>query len=302
MSDVCETSLTGRAHRTARPRENTLARMIINYTDRVTMLMHDIVSRVPELSFIDTADLLVFARAGRSEAEGAFATCHCLSLPPSEPGYYFWRERCTGKLTRRSEWFVTKSPVVTVGNRQIKYLVSIVLPRFCDQTLGQSRKERLYGDATGSWIAKLDTIVHELYHIDPNQNGIRRLCRHDGSHSANCHSPAFFQQVTRMVRTYLDSRPDPEVFDFLRYDFAALEIRYSGVVARCFRTFPSYPHRFVERLAVQPHCDGELADVAVVPIRIGQQPTCYTDADLYVRQFVRDTRDRRIRKRQVRAA
>ena len=56
-------------------------------------LMQDIVSRVPALSFIDVADVLVFARPGRTSAEGAFATCHCLSLPPSEPGYYFWRDR-----------------------------------------------------------------------------------------------------------------------------------------------------------------------------------------------------------------
>ena len=86
---------------------------MINYTDRLTLLMRDIVSRVPTLSFIDPDDVLLFARAGRTDAEGAFATCHCLSLPPSEPGYYFWRDRDTGRITRRSEWFVTKSPTVT---------------------------------------------------------------------------------------------------------------------------------------------------------------------------------------------
>ena len=68
---------------------------MINYTDRLTLLMQDIVARVPTLSFIDIADVLVFARSGRSNAEGAFATCHCLTLPPSEPGYYFWRDRAT---------------------------------------------------------------------------------------------------------------------------------------------------------------------------------------------------------------
>ena len=57
----------------------------------------------------------MFGRFGRSDAEGAFATCHCLTLPESEPGYYFWRDRSTGQLTRRSEWFVTKTPVVRVG-------------------------------------------------------------------------------------------------------------------------------------------------------------------------------------------
>src|SRR6476646_9867183 len=155
---------------------------MINYTERLTLLMEDVVARVPTLSFIDMADVLVFARAGRSNAEGAFATCHCLSLPPSEPGYYFWRDRETGRITRRSEWFVTKSPIVTMCGRPVKYLISFSLPRFCDQSLDRSRKERFYRRASDAWIAKLDTMIHELYHIDPEQNGIRRIERSDGTY------------------------------------------------------------------------------------------------------------------------
>ena len=75
---------------------------MINYTEHLTVLMHDIVSRVPTLSFIDIRDVLVFARFGRSHAEGAFATCHCLSLPASEPGHYFWRDRASGRITREA--------------------------------------------------------------------------------------------------------------------------------------------------------------------------------------------------------
>src|SRR5688500_13285026 len=114
---------------------------MINYTDRLHALMTDIVARVPTLSFIDMNKVLVFARAGRTQAEGAFATCHCLSLPPSEPGYYFWRDRTSGTVTRRSEWFVTKSPSLHVGTQSIDYMISFTLPRFCDQTLARSRKQ-----------------------------------------------------------------------------------------------------------------------------------------------------------------
>ena len=113
---------------------------MMNYTDRLTVLMQDVVSRVPALSFIDMGDVLVFARAGRSNAEGAFATCHCLTLPASEPGYYFWRDRSTSELTRRSEWFVTKSPAVTVGemNRPARFCSAAVL----------SPKRRAYQNST----------------------------------------------------------------------------------------------------------------------------------------------------------
>src|SRR5688572_29633300 len=188
---------------------------MINYTERISLLMDDIVARVPTLSFIDMSKVLVFARAGRTTAEGAYATCHCVCLPASEPGYYFWRDRGTGALTRRSEWFVTKSPVVTIGTNPVDYMVSFALPRFCDQRLSRSRKEVHY-QGEPNWIAKLDTIVHELFHIDPERPGIRRMERADGTYSANCHGQRFFETVVGMVRQYLDSSPDPEVYDFLK--------------------------------------------------------------------------------------
>jgi hypothetical protein len=274
---------------------------MLNYTDRLTMLMEDVVRRVPTLSFINIADVLVFARSGRSTAEGAFATCHCLSLPPSEPGYYFWRDRTTHKLTRRSEWFVTKSPLVTVGGREIKYMLSFTLPRFCDQSLDRSRKERFYPGAE-PWTAKLDTVIHELYHIDPQLAGIRRIEREDGTYSANCHGHRFFEQVSEMVHTYLASKPDPVVYDFLRDDFAGLESRYGGIVGTTFRTFPSFPQRYVERLADQMPCESDGEGVRVEPLRIAHQPTRYTQDDLHIRQFMKDTSRRLIRKGQYRAA
>ena len=88
---------------------------MINYTAHVHRLMADIVSRVPALSQIDVAGVLVFARLGRASTHGAYATCHSLMVPDTEPGYYFWRDRRTGHLTRRSEWFVTRSPQVRIG-------------------------------------------------------------------------------------------------------------------------------------------------------------------------------------------
>ena len=274
---------------------------MINYTERLTLLMQDVVSRVPALSFIDMSDVLVFARSGRSNAEGAFATCHCLSLPASEPGYYFWRDRSTRALTRRSEWFVTKSPVVTLGTRDVKYMLSFALPRFPDQSLDRSRKERFYPGAD-PWIAKLDTVVHELYHIDPELAGIRRIEREDGTYSANCHGHRFFEQVADMVHTYLNSKPAPAVYDFLQNDFCALEKRHGGVVGTSFRTFPSFPQRYIERLADQLPCESDADGVKVEPLRTPQLPTHYTQDDLHIRQFMTDTSRRLLRKGQFKAA
>jgi hypothetical protein len=263
--------------------------------------MGDIVRRVPTLSFIDVADVLVFARSGRSHAEGAFATCHCLTLPASEPGYYFWRDRHTNQITRRSEWFITKSPAVTVGGRAIKYMISFSLPRFCDQSLDRSRKERFYQGAD-PWIAKLDTVVHELYHIDPSFAGIRRIERQDGTYSANCHGQQFFEQVAEMVSTYLSSHPSPTAHEFLRDDFATLEATHGGIVGTAFRNFPSFPQRYIERLAEQLPCSADADGVKVEPLRMPHHPMRYTQDDLHVRQFTGATSHRLIRKGAFRAA
>jgi len=263
--------------------------------------MRDIVLRVPTLSFIDVSDVLVFARSGRSNADGPFATCHCLTQPPSDDGYYFWRDRSSGHITRRSEWFVTRSPAVSVDGRQMKYMISFTLPRFCDQSLDRTRKERFYPGAP-SWLAKLDTVVHELYHIDPQQTGIRRIEREDGSVLANCHGHQFFGQVAGMVTTYMDSAPDPAVYDFLGADFDALSRRYGGVVATAFRTFPSFPQRYIARAATQRVCESDAAGVVIEPLHLTQQPTCYTEQDLQTRQFLKKTSRSLAGKAEFRAA
>jgi hypothetical protein len=257
---------------------------MINYTERISLLMDDIVARVPTLSFIDMSKVLVFARAGRTDAEGAYATCHCICLPASEPGYYFWRDRTSGKLTRRSEWFVTKSPEITIGTSGIDYMVSFALPRFCDQLLSRSRKQVHY-EGQPNWIAKLDTIVHELYHIDPERPGIRRMEKADGTYSANCHGQRFFEDVVEMVNQYLATKPDPQVWDFLQFNLDELTARYGGVVGTTFRSFPSYPQRYTEVLSPQPATPDGLT-CRVEPLKVPRVKTRFSEDDLVIRQFL----------------
>ena len=271
---------------------------MINYTERIALLMQDVVKRTPRLSFIDLREVVVFGRFGRSDADGAFATCHCLTLPESEPGYYFWRDRTTGELTRRSEWFVTKSPEVRVGPTRIKYLISFVLPRFCDQSLERSRKADLYPDTAPGWLAKLDTIIHELYHIDPDETGIRRVSKADGSHSPRSHGPLFYEEVAEMVQGYLASKPDPSLYSFLQEDFEGLTSKHGGVVATTFRNFPSFPQRYME--AVDMPSGDPL--VKIEPLKAPTQPVRYTEDDLHIRHFTDSSARRLTRKGAHRAA
>ncbi len=254
---------------------------MLNYTDRVRHLMEDIVRRVPALSFIDMREVLVFARLGRSGAHGAYATCHSLTMPDSEPAYYYWRDRRTGRLTRRSEWFVMRSPQVRLGATRVSYLISVTLPRFADQTLRGTRKEDVY-KGLDPWVAKLDTIVHELYHVDPAESGIRKSVRNDGRPAAVTHTPQFFRDVAEMVRVYLASKPEPDVTDFLRYDFAELQRKFGPVVGTTFRSYPSFPQRYRLRLAEQPRAPKV---PHVVPMGDPRHPALFTEADLELRAF-----------------
>lgn len=254
---------------------------MFNYTDHVRLLMEDIVHRVPRLSDIDLHDVLVFGRLGRSDTHGVYAACHSLTLPDSEPAYYFWRDGRTGRLSRRSEWFITRSPEVRIHGRRVKYLISITLPRFPDQTIRCSRKEHAY-PAAGDWLAKLDTIVHELYHIDPRHGGIRRSVRADGEPAEVAHTPQFFLDVATMVHTYLESRPDPAVYEFLRHDFASLDRQHGGVVATTFRCFPSFPQRYRVRLEDQP---AHPRAAHVLPVQGPIRHHRFTQADIELRQF-----------------
>jgi hypothetical protein len=105
-----------------------------------------------------------------------------------------------------------------------------------------------------------------------------------------------------MVKAYLESRPDPAVLEFLKHDFDGLESTFGGVVATSFRAFPSYPQRFIEPLAVQPPCDPSLEGVEVEKVRVSQPPAQYTQDDLHIRHFKRDSSRRLVRKGQFRAA
>jgi hypothetical protein len=259
-------------------------RRMLNYTEQIWRLMQDVVVHVPKLSFIDPEEVFVFARHGRTGADGAFATCHSLTLPESEPGYYFWRDRATGSVTRRSEWFVTKTPEVRIEGNRINYLISFVLPRFCEQTLAHSRKAEFYPADTEPWVAKLDTVVHELFHIDPQAQGLRKFLAADGTRVERSHGPGFYEQVAEMVQLYLASRPDPLRYEFLKYDFNTVCARYGTVVCTTFRNFPSFPQRYAEPLAEQPS-EPLAANVPVEPIRRCSQPSLYTEQDLAFREF-----------------
>jgi hypothetical protein len=150
-------------------------------------------------------------------------------------------------------------------------------------------------------VAKLDTIVHELYHIDPVNPGIRRMEKADGTFSANCHGGEFFENVVEMVNQYLATRPDPAVWDFLEYDLEDLTAKFGGVLGTTFRSFPSYPQRYTEVLQPQPAAP-EGVTCKVEALKVPRVAMRFTEDDLVVREFLPQSSRLLIRKGKFRAA
>lgn len=249
---------------------------MLHYTDALTRLMADIVARVPDLGHVPMTRMLVFARRGRHGACGPNATCHWIGQPPSEPGYYFWSEPDSGRITRRTPYFVTRWPEVHVRGEAMEWLISVGLPRFADQPA--AAKRRRYYDLP-AWVCRLDTIVHELFHIAPDGPGFRALTLPDGSPDGRTHPPAFFDAVELLVREYLGTDPDPDVLEVVRHDLDTLIARHGGLAATTFRRYPSYPQRYAEALAVQPPDP----DVLLTPLPRTATQASYTDADVVTR-------------------
>jgi hypothetical protein len=104
-----------------------------------------------------------------------------------------------------------------------------------------------------------------------------------------------------MVNQYLDTKPDPGVLDFLRYNFDELTSRCGGVAGLAFRGFPSYPQRYSEVLDPQPPPPADHL-CRVEPLKVPRVSKRYTEDDLAMREFLRRTSRRLMRKGQFRAA
>ena len=133
------------------------------------------------------------------------------------------------------------------------------------------------------WVAKLDTVIHELYHIDPEQNCLRRFTRADGSVSDALHSATYFEDVAALVQQYLATKPDAELLEFLTVRLRHAQGSLRGVGGVTFRSFPSYPRRYREAVAGPPLP----LDIQQAPVErvIDTSARVFADEDLQLREF-----------------
>ena len=110
-------------------------------------------------------------------------------------------------IRRGRTWAIR--PICDETGREMLYLLSFYLPRFCNQPLAE----------------KLATIVHELWHIGPKFDGDLR--RFPGRFFAHGRSEAEFHRASsEQARQWLASSPPRELYSFLECDFHGLCQRF----------------------------------------------------------------------------
>jgi hypothetical protein len=167
-----------------------------DYTAAIAAVCGDICFRVPELRHIDMSRVAVgFSQTKNSEPFGIFASATPLRFENGEP---FRQSR--GRI-----WTIQRH--CRPDGVEYLYILYFYVPRFIELPLSQ----------------KLDTIVHELYHVHPLFNGDLR--RFAGRRFAHGSKKRYDQTVSRLVQYWLKQDPPADLWEFLCYNYKNLVVK-----------------------------------------------------------------------------
>ncbi len=184
-----------------------------DFTGHMRRLCTDIAARLPEYGHINVERVAMrVCQTRKRTTHGIYA-----SLTPLR----FEGGRETA-VRRGRTWRV--QTVRDTAGREMLYLLSFYLPRFCDQP----------------YLEKLATVMHELWHIGPQFDGDLR--RHPGRCYAHGPSEAEYHGQMRVwAERWLSLAPAPELHHFLEQDFQQLRAAYGAVVGTRLRTPRLFP-------------------------------------------------------------
>ncbi|MDR2169319.1 MAG: hypothetical protein LBP59_04185 [Planctomycetaceae bacterium] len=179
-------------------------RQAFDYTAALSRVCSDVCFRVPALNHIDMRRVAVcYSQTRHSAPVGTFA---CVTPLRFKDGARTKQTRC-GEVTLHTYF----------GDNGVEYLYIIYfyIPRFIELKLSQ----------------KLETIVHELYHISPEFNGdLRRFAGRCSTHGSS--QKKYDITVQGFVEHWLKQNPPPEIWDFLRLDYKELITTYGKLVGK----------------------------------------------------------------------
>lgn len=192
----------------------------LDFNGRMTQLIAEITSHLDEFRDVDASRIRVSASFNRSRNRGG-VLAYVVPLRYRD-GVPVEMKRDGGKLYH---WAM---PPQEHEGREFLYYMYFMLPRFFGLSLRQ----------------KVETVVHELYHIDPTFNGDLR--RFKGRSALHGNARAFDRKVTELTDQFLAITERPECYEFLRGGPYALRLRYGEILAQ------HYPEPKPKLLKVTP--------------------------------------------------
>jgi hypothetical protein len=172
-----------------------------DFTFHMRRLCDDMVARLDVLSHIDMNRVAIrFCQTRKPVQYGMQA-----SLTPLRfAGGATHSQRRSGRYTIQ--------PLRDEGGREMLYLLSFYLPRLLD---------RPFED-------KLNTVIHELWHIGPEFDGDVR--RHTGRCYAHSHSKEVYDEgIERLRKAWQNFNPPDDVYAFLRLNYRELTRQHGPV-------------------------------------------------------------------------
>ncbi len=180
---------------------------MLEFNVRMTRLVEEVVRVLPEFHFIDLARVRVSSSSAHSNRRsGLVAYLLPLKYKDGRPV-----ER---KIRGRHEYHYGMVPVMDEGV-ELLYLIYFLLPRFLNLTLRE----------------KLETVIHELFHINPAFNGdVRRL---PGRSHLHGHSHEDYDRnIRRLTEKFLSLPHDSQVYACFKGNATQIRLREGDIVAR----------------------------------------------------------------------
>ena len=161
----------------------------------------DVCGRHPEFRHIDMKRVVVTFAQTRSAVEWGMQA----KLTPMRFAY--------GSLTEVRDGQTYTVQRLFHDRREMLYILTFYLPRFLNL----------------SYMEKLITVFHELYHVSPKFDGdIRRFDGHCYMHTES--QASYDRQMEKFVRQYLRMKAPVVARQFLKYDFHGLRRAYGPVI------------------------------------------------------------------------
>lgn len=172
-----------------------------DYTGAIEKVCRDVCFRVPALNHIDMDRVAVsFSQTKHSAPFGIFASATPLRFEGGDLTVFKRGKRWTLQRCFRD------------NGVEYLYILYFYVPRFIELKLSQ----------------KLETIIHELYHIGPSFNGdLRRFKGRCFAHGSS--QKKYDETVREFVDHWLKQNPPPEIWDFLRYGYRDLVDAYGAL-------------------------------------------------------------------------